>query len=90
MLQREVRLRDGSSAFLDGWLPTTNTGVEVDGDVKLLDPVIAPDARKALVREKRREDEVRGGLAGLVRLGWVQSGSVPELRTAYERAGTSR
>lgn len=87
-LQHPVRLEDGSRVFLDGRLPRARIGIEVDGDTKFLDADKAPDgAGAAVVKEKRREDEVRAGLAGLVRLGWVQSGSTALLRAAYTRAG---
>ena len=87
-LQHEVVLADGSRAFLDGHLPEARVGVEVDGAAKLLDPRLATEgAGRALLREKWREDEVRAGLDGLVRLGWVQSGSTAALGALYDRAG---
>lgn len=88
VLQHPVRLAAGSRAFLDGLLPGAGVGVEVDGDAKYLDPRIAKEGTgRALVREKRREDEVRLGLRGLVRPGWVQTGSPSALRALYDRLG---
>lgn len=87
-LQRPVRLADGSWAFLDGWYRSMNTGVEVDGDEKYLNPKMAPEvAGKAVLKEKRREDEVRLGLRSLVRIGWVQSGSATAVQAVLARVG---
>lgn len=81
-LQHRVRLRDGSEVWVDGWYRRFDVGVEVDGDQKYLDAEMAPDgAGTAVIKEKRREDEVRLLLRALVRPGWVQSGSPTLLRS---------
>lgn len=90
VLQHRMVLRDGSIVFLDFLLPSDQVGGEADGAKKLLDPVIAPDARRALVVEKAREDEVRSMLRGFARWGWVQSGNLLELGAVLVRAGVSR
>ena len=87
VLQYRLVLHDGSEIFLDALFPTFMVGAEMDGAMKLLDPVIAPDARKALVLEKKREDEARSMLNGLARWGWVESGSVLLLRSVLARVG---
>jgi GNAT superfamily N-acetyltransferase len=88
VLQRRIVLADGSEVFLDGWYPSVNTGVEVDGDEKYLDPKMAPEgAGRAVLKEKRREDEVRLDLRALVRIGWVQSGSATAVQTVLARVG---
>lgn len=87
LLQYRLVLSDGSEIFLDVLFPSVMVGGEVDGALKLLDPVIAPDARKALVREKNREDEARSLLHGLARWGWVQSANVVALRAVLARVG---
>jgi hypothetical protein len=87
-LQRPVRLADGSWAYLDGWYRSTDTGVEVDGDEKYLNPRMAPEGTgKAVLKEKRREDEVRLGLRSLVRIGWLQSGSAAAVQAVLARVG---
>jgi hypothetical protein len=87
VLQRPVRVRDGE-VFLDGWFRSTDVGVEVDGEQKYLDAAMAPQGpARAVIREKRREDDVRLGLRALVRIGWVQSGSPAALRTVLSRVG---
>lgn len=86
-LQHRVLLHDGE-VFLDGHYRSVNVGVEVDGDQKYLDTRMAPDGPgAAVVREKRREDEVRLGLRALARIGWIQSGSAAALRTILTRVG---
>jgi hypothetical protein len=81
-LQHRVRLPDGSDAWVDGWYRRFDVGVEVDGEQKYLDAAMAPEGPgRAVIREKRREDEVRLRLRGLIRPGWVQSGSPALLRS---------
>jgi hypothetical protein len=88
VLQRRFVLADGSEVFLDGWYPSANTGLEVDGDEKYLNPKTAPQgAGRAVLKEKRREDEVRLDLRALVRIGWIQSGSAAAVHTALTRVG---
>lgn len=87
VLQHPLVLRDGSTVFLDIWFPSFDVGGEVDGAVKFLDPVMAPDARRALWHEKRREDEVRLRLRGLARWGWVESGSTSRLADVLRQVG---
>ena len=49
---------------------------------------MAPDGTgRAVIAEKRREDEVRLGLRALERPGWVQSGSATAMRTLLARVG---
>lgn len=87
-LQHPVVLRSGRAAFLDAWLRMADVGIEVDGEQKYLDAEMAPEGPgRAVIAEKRREDEVRLGLRALVRVGWIQSGNPPALRTALERVG---
>ena len=62
--------------------------MEVDGDQKYLDAEMAPDgAGKAVIKEKRREDETRLRLRALIRPGWVQSGSPALLRSMLAQVG---
>ena len=87
-LQHRVRLRDGSEASVDALLRRAGVGIEVDGDQKYTDAEMAPDgAAQAVLKEKRREDEVRLGLRALVRPGWVQTGSAAAMRTLLARVG---
>jgi len=70
-LQHRLLLGDGSAIFLDFEFPSVHVGGEADGDSKYL---TAPDgAGKAVVREKRREDEARLQLGDLARWGWRES-----------------
>lgn len=86
-LQHRVVIRDGE-VFLDGLYRSVNVGVEVDGDQKYRDAQMAPNgAAAAVIREKRREDEVRLGLRSLARIGWFQSGSTTALRTVLTTLG---
>ncbi|WP_133766932.1 hypothetical protein [Amnibacterium kyonggiense] len=87
-LQHRLQLSDGSSAFVDAVFPRVLVGAEFDGEQKFLDPSMAPDgAGRAVLREKRREDEVRARLNGLVRFGWAEAGSPPLLRARLAQAG---
>jgi hypothetical protein len=87
-LQHRMRLADGRHVRVDGWYRRVDVGVEVDGDQKYLDAEMAPDgAGAAVIREKRREDEVRLGLRALVRPGWVQSGSPTLLKSMLAKVG---
>lgn len=87
-LQRRVRLADGRDAWVDGWYRRFDAGVEVDGEQKYLDAAMAPaGAGRAVIEEKRREDEVRLGMRALVRPGWVQSGSATLLRGMLAKVG---
>ncbi|MGT2424934.1 hypothetical protein [Amnibacterium kyonggiense] len=87
-LQHELHLSRGRRAFLDMMLRRERVGIEVDGEQKYLDPVMAPDgAGRAVLREKRREDEVRLGLRALVRPGWQQSGSATAMRALLGAVG---
>jgi len=91
-LQHPVALADGSTAFVDALLERhgVGVGVEVDGDRKYLDPSMAPaGAARAVLDEKRREDEVRLHLEGLVRVGWVQAGSTALLQGLLARVGVT-
>lgn len=85
LLQHRLTLRDGSEAALDFAFPWVRAAGEVDGERKLLDPAIAPDARRALVEEKAREDEVRTMVTGLARWGWIQAGDVIALSVVLHR-----
>ena len=87
-LQHRIVLSDGSVIFVDGCFRSLRVGVEFDGDRKYLDAAMAPDgAAQAVIAEKRREDEMRRHLDGLVRLGWVQAGSPARLRFLLADAG---
>jgi hypothetical protein len=87
-LQHPVALAGGREASLDALLRAARVGIEVDGEQKYLDAEMAPDgAGRAVIVEKRREDEVRLGLRALVRPGWVQSGSATAMRTLLARVG---
>jgi hypothetical protein len=87
-LQHRVRLRDGSDVWVDGWYRRFDVAVEVDGDQKYLDAEMAPEgAGKAVIKEKRREDEVRLLVRALVRPGWVQSGSSTLIRSMLAKVG---
>ncbi len=71
VLQYRLVLSDGALIFLDFEFPTVHVGGEADGDTKYLD---APEgAGRAIVKEKRREDEARLQLQDLARWGWAQS-----------------
>ncbi|MBW4042181.1 MAG: hypothetical protein HIU86_08655 [Acidobacteria bacterium] len=88
VLQHRIRLAGGSQASLDGLLRRANVGIEVDGVQKYVDAQMAPDgAAKAVLAEKRREDEVRLGLRALVRPGWAQSGSAVAMRALLAHVG---
>lgn len=88
ILQFRIVLADRSEAFVDGYLAEADVGIEVDGDRKYLDPTMATQGTgRALLAEKRREDEVRTRMRGLARIGWVQSGSTAALRTVFARLG---
>lgn len=87
-LQHRVPLRAGGAAYLDAWVRSANVGIEVDGEQKYLDAGLAPaGAGRAVIAEKRREDEVRLGLRALVRIGWIQAGSPTALRSLLSRVG---
>lgn len=87
-LQWRITLSDGSAAYLDFLFITVQVGGEADGDSKYLDPRLAPaGAGAAVVREKRREDEVRAGLRGLARWGWAESRELLLLRRVLHRVG---
>ncbi|GAA2748887.1 hypothetical protein [Amnibacterium kyonggiense] len=87
-LQHEMHLSRGGRASLDALLRRERVGIEVDGEQKYLDPSMAPDgAGRAVLREKRREDEVRLGLRALVRPGWQQSGSASAMRALLGSVG---
>jgi hypothetical protein len=87
-LQRPVVLRSGRRVHLDAWLRTADVGIEVDGEQKYLDAAMAPaGAGRAVIEEKRREDEVRLGVRALVRVGWVQTGNLAALRAVLARVG---
>lgn len=78
----------GGEAFLDAWYRSADVGVEIDGEQKYLDAAMAPEgAGRAVIFEKRREDQVRLQLSGLARIGWVQSGSATALRPILHRLG---
>jgi len=88
VLQSPVRLSDGSTAWLDELLATAGVGIEVDGEQKYRDARMARSgAAQAVIEEKRREDELRLELRGLVRPGWVQSGSATAMRSLLARVG---
>ncbi|MFD1722066.1 hypothetical protein [Amnibacterium endophyticum] len=87
LLQYRLLLPDGREVFLDMLFPTTRVGGEVDGAVKLLDPIIAPDARAALQRERRREDAVRLQVEGLARWGWLEAVDPPRLAVVLRAVG---
>lgn len=88
VLQWPVPLNDGSTAHLDFLFPAVQVGGEADGDVKYLDPRMAPmGAGRAIVREKRREDEVRTQVRGLARWGWRESRELDLLRRVLQRVG---
>ena len=90
ILQHRVLLSDRSEAFLDGYLPRARVGIEVDGDAKYLDAQMAPEgAGRAVIEEKRREDEVRLGLRSLARIDWFQAGSMASLRGVLSRLGVT-
>jgi len=87
-LQHPIRLRNGRLAHVDAWLRSSDVGIEVDGEQKYLDAGMAPEgAGRAVIKEKRREDEVRLGLRALVRVGWIQTGSTTALRAVLSRVG---
>jgi len=87
-LQHRVRLPDGSDAWVDGWYRRFDVGVEVDGEQKYLDAEMAPGgSAKVVVKEKRREDEVRLRMRALIRPGWVQSGSPTLIRSMLAKVG---
>lgn len=87
-LQHRIVLADGGQVFLDGLLRSARVGLEFDGVEKYLNPTMAPEgAGKAVVAEKRREDEARRGLRGLLRMGWVEAGSVARLRGMLKDVG---
>lgn len=87
-LQYRLLLDDGSEIFLDAFLPTAMVGVEFDGEQKYLDAAMAPDgAGRAVITEKRREDQARRQLSGLARFGWIQAGSVGVVRSVFARVG---
>lgn len=87
-LQHPVELRSRATAYLDAYLRSAVVGIEVDGDAKYLDPRMAPEgAGRALVAEKRREDEVRLDLRGLVRPSWAQTGSTAAMRALLLAVG---
>ena len=84
-LQHRLVLTDGSDIFLDFEFPTVHVGGEADGDSKYL---TAPEgAGRAVVNEKRREDEARLQLNGLARWGWAQSLRPALLRPVLARVG---
>jgi hypothetical protein len=85
-LQHSIVLASGSVVFLDFFFPSVRAGGEADGDTKYLDPKIATRGTgRALVAEKRREDEVRLQLAGLARWGWVDSRRIDLMRRVLQR-----
>ncbi|RIX26382.1 hypothetical protein [Amnibacterium setariae] len=87
-LQHRLVLDDGSEVFLDFLFAQVRVGGEADGDVKYLDPRLAPaGAGRAVVKEKRREDEVRTRVAGLARWGWAESRRPDLLRRVLQRVG---
>ena len=86
-LQHRLLLPDGE-VFLDALYRSVRVGVEVDGEQKYLDAEMAPEgAGRAVIAEKRREDQARLHLSGLARIGWVQSGSTTALRPVLQRLG---
>lgn len=88
VLQFPITLADGSMVHLDALLERLRVGVEVDGDRKYLEAEMAPNgAARAVIAEKRREDEMRTHLLGLARIGWVQAGSTTQLRAVLARVG---
>lgn len=87
-LQWRVVLADGSAAYLDFLFPAVRVGGEADGDTKYLDPAFAPaGAGRAVVTEKRREDELRTHLHGLARWGWRESRDANLLHRVLHRVG---
>ena len=86
-LQHRIVLDDGAEVFLDMLFEAERVGGEVDGAVKLLDPVISPEARRALLREKRREDALRLRLSGLARWGWQEANAPSRLQSVLQFVG---
>jgi alkylhydroperoxidase/carboxymuconolactone decarboxylase family protein YurZ len=87
-LQWGIVLAGGPAVFVDFFLPDVRVGGEADGDVKYLDARFAPDgAGRAVVAEKRREDEVRTHMSGLARRGWAESRRLDLMRRVLQRVG---
>jgi len=87
-LQHEVRDREGLAGVLDTFDRRRRIGTDIDGLEKYLNPALAPDGPgAAVVREKRREDRVRRGIAGLARFGYRESRSTTLLRPVLASVG---
>jgi hypothetical protein len=86
VLQRRIELDSGAVVFVDFFFPVVGAGGEADGDTKYLDPRIATRGTgRALVAEKRREDELRLRLNGLARWGWRESRRLDLMRRLLHR-----
>ncbi|MFD1720033.1 hypothetical protein [Amnibacterium endophyticum] len=87
-LQHRVLDRGRLVAVVDTWDEESDVACEVDGDVKYLDPVMAPaGAGRAVIAEKQREDLLRSCVAGLARYGYAVAADPVRLRPVLARAG---
>jgi hypothetical protein len=87
-LQYEVWEGGRLVAVVDSYDDARRIACEADGDVKYLDPTMAPDgAGPALVKEKRREDLLRMSVSGLARFGYAEASDPARLRPILARVG---
>lgn len=87
-LQHELWHQGRFVARFDTWDPERRIACEADGDVKYLDPAMAPSgAGRAVIEEKKREDLARSLIDGMARFGYREAANPPLLRPVLQRVG---
>jgi hypothetical protein len=88
-LQVPLRGASGKRWFVDFWWPQFNLIGEFDGNMKYTDPEFlrGRTPQRALIDEKRREDDLRAAGHGMSRWPWETAMSIPRLRQHLLLAG---
>lgn len=92
ILQKKFALRDGSNAFVDFWFKEQNMAGEFDGDGKYLrsDWGGGLTIQQRVMKEKRREDQIRAQGVGFVRWDWRDMNSRESFIALLRDAGLPR
>lgn len=80
----------GEYAWVDFYWPELGIAMEADGHGKYLDAGSGERAAQRVVREKRREDEIRAQVEQFGRWDWDDAWRVHPLERKLERAGVPR
>lgn len=89
VLQKKYSLRDGSDAFVDFWFEELNLAGEFDGKDKYLrsDWGGGLSLQDRILKEKAREDAIRGQGVGFVRWTWAEMMNKNRLIYLLRQAG---